>query len=60
MWVKHTPRGEMVYVLADEMTESQARALEKELRAGRRMDDIIDAVRGCNHGVPGEARKPRR
>jgi hypothetical protein len=47
MWVKHTPRGDVVYVLAGEMTGTQARALEDELRAGRATADaLIDAAKG--------------
>src|SRR3954462_5094006 len=46
MWVDHTPRGDVVYVLADEMTGLQAVLLEDELRAGRTSGEDSGRARG--------------
>lgn len=46
MWVDHTPRGDVVYVDAHEMTASEVRMLEDALREGRiTVDQMIDNAR---------------
>jgi hypothetical protein len=46
MWVDHTPRGDVVYVDKDEMSQTQAQQLQRALRDGSMtIDELIDAAR---------------